>query len=171
MVLGAPPLAERGMAESWRDVNWLPYHRFEIETRLTRQEALDALAAHVEPENWFRVGWPNSKNDKRFEGTITPEGFRVRRVIGYRNSFLPVISGDVQAVGGMSKVIITMRPFVFVIAFCALWCAIALSTLTSGAPALVGIAMLAFLYLMVMGGFWFEASKQEQTLREIFAGG
>jgi hypothetical protein len=31
-----------------------------------------------------------------------------------------------------------------------------------------GLAMMALIYVMVLGGFWFEANKLEQTLRKIF---
>ena len=55
----------RAVGSSGDDVNLLPYHRFEINSPLKRQDALAAIAAHVEAPRWFRFGWPSSANDKR----------------------------------------------------------------------------------------------------------
>jgi len=167
MVLGASALAEGSLAQGGSGVNWLPYHRFELNSPLKPAEALAAMSAHTEPERFFRVGWPNGANDKRFEGNVSADAFHVRRVIGYRNSFLPVVDGRVSAAGRGSRVTITMRPFVFVFVFAAIWTIACLFMLFS--PAWwFGPLMFAFLYLMTMGGFWWEASRQVQTLREIF---
>ena len=129
------------------------------------------MAAHTEPENWFRFSWPSSANDRRFEGEISADGFHVRRVIGYRNSFLPVIDATVRDAGRGSRVEVRMRPFYFVYAFAAIWVlAVTIGFVTYGQ--LIGLVfaalMILFVYAMTMGGFWFEANKQERTLREIF---
>lgn len=148
-------------------MKFLPYTRFEITSPLRREDALKVFAAHVEATKWFRWNWPNSANDTRFEGEMTASGFEVRRILGYRNSFVPVVRGEIESAGAMSRITITMRPLIIVIAFCALWCAAVVSMAATG-EAWLSVAMLAFLYVLVMGGFWFEASKQERVLREIF---
>ncbi len=171
MVLGPPPLAKGSVEKSGGDVKWLPFHRFEINSPLDRQAALAAMAAHTEERKWFRWRWPSSKNDDRFEGQINAEGFHVRRVIGYRNSFLPVVDGVVHASGRGSRIEIKMRPFVFVVALVGITAlpifSIAISTGDS-LGFLIGGGFLLFIYAMTMGGFWFEAAKQERTLRTIF---
>lgn len=151
-------------------MKWLPQHRFEIVSPLDRAAALAAMAAHVEPEKFFRMGWPSSANDKRFEGQMTSDGFHVRRVIGYRNSFLPVIDATVQSAGRGSRIDVRMRMFWFVYAFVAVWIMGALIAAASAGWIGVGIALflLLFVYAMTMAGFWMEAGKQEQTLRSIF---
>jgi hypothetical protein len=176
MVLGASALAEGSLEEGGCDVNWLPYHQFEINSPLPLASALDAIRARTEPVKWFRWRWPSSANDERFEGEVTSNGFTVRRIIGYRNSFLPEVSGAITAAGRGSHIVITMKPHALVIAFAAIWCAGAIAAaiaMLSYDPGFVWLplAMLAFLYLMVMGGFWFEANKQEPVLRRIFQGG
>ncbi len=169
MVLGPPPLAEGSLDEGRRDVRLLPYHRFEITSPMKREDAFAAIAAHVEAVKWFRFGWPSQSNDNRFEGEVAVDGFSIRRVMGYRNSFAPTVRGEIQSVGAMSRVIVTMRPFIAVLVFCAVWSVAVLGfLLTPGIGAWFGMLMLAALYLMVMGGFWFEASKQERVLRQIF---
>jgi hypothetical protein len=150
-------------------VRWLPYHRFEISSPLKRGDALAAMAAHVEPVKWFRFSWPSSANDKRFEGEVTADGFNLRRVLGYRNAFRPVLQGQVITAGAVSRIVVTMRPLIFVMLFGAFWMSIVASMMLAGGPGLwIGLLMAVAFYGMAMGGFWFEATKQEQTLREIF---
>lgn len=157
------------MRESGSDVRLLPYHRFEITSPLKREDALAAITAHVEAAQWFRFRWPSQNNDERFEGEVTAEGFSIRRVMGYRNSFAPTVRGQIESIGAMSRIVVTMRPFAFVIAFCAVWSLLVLSALfTPGAGPWFSLLLLAALYLMLMGGFWYEANKQERVLRAIF---
>ena len=149
-------------------MKWLPFHRFEIVSPLDRQAALDAMKAHTEPENWFRFGGP--RDNARFEGEISGEGFHVRRIIGYRNSFLPVIDAKVHGGASGSRIEVQMRMFLFVYAFCAIWVLGVSTALFTGGQTglLIAVPLLLFLWAMTMIGFWIEASKQERTLREIF---
>lgn len=172
MVLVAPALAKRSVGQGGGDVKLLPYHRFEIHSPMKRTDALAAMTAHVEPEKWFRFfGWPNAANDTRFEGVVNSDGFIVRRVMGYRNSFAPVVSADVQSVGGLTRIVVTMRPMIFVLVFGAVWCAFALSAMFAAehsSGVWMGALLIAIFYLGTMGGFWYEANKQEATLKQIF---
>jgi len=177
MVLGAPPLAEGSLESGGRDVRWVPQHRFEIQSLLSAPAALEALRAHVEPRRMFRVGLPSSANDKRFQGVIDADSFNITRVIGYRNSFLPQVSGKVRTSGSRSVIDVQMALFapviVLVIAIAAMM------FLIIGAVAMEGdVAALASLQIMpalaygaVLWAFWFEAEKQERALREIFQAG
>jgi len=149
----------------------LPYHSFEIASPLRPQAAHEALAAHVEPENLFRFGGP--KDNARFEGTLSPDSFHLRRIIGYRNSFLPVIDGTIHGGASGSRIAVKMRMFLFVYIFGAIWALAATTAIfTAGALGLaIGAGLLFFFYAMTMIGFWLEAGKQEQTLRTIFQAG
>ena len=68
-------------------------------TTLHPQEVLRRLDHVIEPEKLFR-----RKNDKLFEGRITGNTFSFRRIIHYRNSFLPQISGEVNEHYGGSEI-------------------------------------------------------------------
>jgi hypothetical protein len=75
---------------------WLiPYRTFSIETHLTPSEALTRLEAAVEPVRRFR--W--SRPERAFEGVLDGYLFDLRRVIRYRNSYLPCIRGTIQESG------------------------------------------------------------------------
>jgi len=170
MVLVAPPLAEGSVGESGGNVKLLPYHQFEITSPMKRADALAAMASRVEPENWLRFfRWPSSANDARFEGTVGKDGFHVRRVIGYNNAFLPVIDGDVQSVGALTRIIVTMRLMYFVMVFGVFWFGIMFTAIFAiGGNAWFGLPMIAAFYLIAIAAFWYEATRQEATLKRIF---
>lgn len=147
-------------------MNLIPYHRFEITSRLKRADALAAIAAHIEERKWFTWSWPSSSNDDRLSGEVTVDGFSITRIMGYRNSFAPVTLGEIHDAGSFSRIVITMRPYIFVLIFCAFFATVSIASLAAGA--VPGTLMLVFLYVLAMGSFWFEANKQEQVLHRIF---
>jgi hypothetical protein len=173
MVLGASALAERGVGESGGDVKLLPYHAFELHSPLRLTEALQALAAHVEPVKWMRLT-PQTGDGDRFQGEIAGDRFRLQRIIGYRNSFLPVVTGAATADGRGARIAIRMGLPVFVLIFIAVWCLIAVSfsltmlVVSVNPIGAFGLLMIAFMYALTTGAFWYEASKQEKALRRIF---
>ncbi len=72
----------------------LPYERLTIETALPIEEAQRRLADAIEPKRAIRWAW--SASAKPFQGTIAGDRFEMSRVIRYRNSFLPQISGQIS---------------------------------------------------------------------------
>lgn len=174
MVLVAPPMAEGSLDAGGRDVKLLPYHRFEFASPHAREAALAGLQVHVEPVKLFRMRWPSAANDEKFEGQITQDNIRVRRVLGYNNSFAPESHIVVHPAARGSRVEVTMRPHPFVFVFIAVWClgisgvvmAAGREAIAAALVALLGVA--AMVYVIVLAAFWYEASKQERTLRRIF---
>lgn len=168
MVLVAPALAKKRLGRSGRDVKLLPLHSFAFASGLKRQDAVATLNAHLVPAKFFRLRWPNSANDKRFHGVVTDGGFAISRVLGYNNVFAPLSTGTIQGAGVGSQIDVRMKPPVLVVGFYFLILTFGAIGIAIGGGDLWMIALLAaMLYVMVLAGFWFEASKQERTLREI----
>lgn len=165
MVLGPPALAQGGVGEGGGEVKLLPYHRFEIASPMTRETAMNVMRAHIEPVSLFRWRWPSSTNDKRFEGVMTADGFDVVRILGYQNSFVPTVRGVISG-GANARIRVTMLPHMMMIVV-LLAVAGFLASTSVGDPA-TGLFGAAVLYGVTWVGFWFEANKQEQALREIF---
>jgi hypothetical protein len=151
-------------------VKLAPFHRFDIISPLKRAEALAAVASRLEQRKWFRWRWPSAANDERFDGVVTESGFSVTRIMGYRNSFAPLVEGQVHESGRFSRIAVTMRPSVIVLVLLGVFAVIFSTVFISmdREMVLAGVFMLALLYVMVLAGFWFEANKLEQTLRKIF---
>ena len=147
-------------------MNLLPHKQFEIQTRMTLQDAVDALTWYVQTDRGIK-GWLFSKKD--FVGRITPGGFVIRRKIAYANSFRPVCRGKFDLTSEGARVRVTMTPSIFVIAVCCLLAAsgfLAGFRSGSGANILSEIALLLLLYLVLLAAFYFEAAKAETFLRE-----
>ena len=154
---------------------FVPYEHFAIDTSLPFDEAVDRIAGLVEPKRVFR--WPFSRQHKEFEGEVTPQDFKISRIIHYRNSFLPIINGQFVRTPLGTRLIVRMTLHPFVMAFMILWMgllglAFVMVLLKSdGKAAAPGmLAMLAFAYLLTTVAFKWEARKARNRFTELFAG-
>jgi hypothetical protein len=155
----------------------IPFDRFVIHSPMSPTDALQALRSVVEPGKFLRF---STAGAKAFQGTVDVSGFRITRIIGYRNSFLPVIVGTVTPAPGGSLVRIHMRMIVFVMLFCCVWLTGVVSIggnliwRTSWAQVqaqpicLMPVGMMLFFLVLVNGGFWLEARKQKRMLTSLF---
>ncbi len=80
-----------------------PSDSFEIETTMSPEEIVASLNAEIDPAKWFR----HSPGHKTFQGDISRDGFKITRVIHYRNSFLPIIRGTFRPGQSGSRAFIT----------------------------------------------------------------
>jgi hypothetical protein len=153
-----------------------PSDSFEIETTMTPEEIVDSLKCGVEPKKLFRF----SSAHTVFQGDLMRDGFKISRIIHYRNSFLPIVHGTFRPGHSGSIVSIKMRLHRFVAAFMCFWFGgvvvgmlAVIFGLSSGKTQvslmlLIPFGMLAFGWALVSGGFWFEAKKQKLLLIEMF---
>lgn len=93
---------------------------FSFETQLKEHEVMQRLYDNIQPSN---LSLFNAKpiTHKAYTGEIRDRSFEIYRVISYRNSFLPIVKGDVQSdfLGTVIKVRLGYAPFL--VAFMALW--------------------------------------------------
>jgi hypothetical protein len=151
----------------------LPYQRFALDTTLPVEETCARLARSVEPRRSFRLGAGTCP----FEGSVDGERFAIRRIILYRNSFLPLVNGSVEptATGSRLRGTLTLHPLVAV--FLALWIGIALMI---GPPMLLStegdapwsvrltpLGIIGALGLVVSGAFTYEARRARSELVRI----
>lgn len=89
---------------------------------LFREELVVKLATKVRPQPWIKfTGFGKPKHGKVFEGEVAKDGFRLQRIISYKNSFLPKLNGKfVEKVNG-TEIIVTIRPDMSVFLFIVLW--------------------------------------------------
>lgn len=154
-----------------------PYQRLVFESPLSREEITRRLTRKVTKrrQDWFE------KSTLPFEGTVSDTGFKVSRIINYRNSFLPVIDGRFFPLMRGVRVQVTVRLPANVLFFCVVWFSlvglIGLGSILSpssvkGVSAfemLIGVlAMSVFFYLLVTLSFRFEAKKASKLLSEVF---
>lgn len=150
-----------------------PFERFVIRSPLSGEDAVVVLQKHVGP----RKLWPSTNDGNDFQGVVEGEGFRITRVIRYRNSFLPVVVGRLERAPGGCVMHIHMRMHFAVMAFSAVWVSFLVPVLIGfvvrsergfDVDTLMPFGMLAFFLALTNGGFWFEANKQKKMLQDIF---
>lgn len=164
-------------------MTFLPYEHYTIKTSLSTDDIITRLKEGL--DEWKSMRWFWSKNTHPYEGAVDGMTFRMRRIIRYRNSFLPTVSGSITQRHGVSLVEIRMKMHPIAIAFVCMWfgfivnfliAAIAsadtsLLSLKKANPALlIPLAMLIFGYLLMMGGFKFESRKAKRYCAEFFKG-
>ncbi len=158
-----------------------PSRRFVIDTGLSEAEIAGRLRGIVEPRNPFLASF--GRTNKLFAGEVSPQGFKIMRLIYYGNSSLPVVIGRFEPGPRGARVQVTMRPTRFASAFGTLWLAAAaiftvvagLATIFSwprnaavsgGIFTLGGVAAIAFGYLIMAVPFGAEARKAQGLLEE-----
>lgn len=157
-------------------MNLLPYEHFTIQTHLSAEEVNRRLADSVEPRKmvrWF------SFNHKPYEGDVSSDSFNIRRIIHYRNSFLPQITGSIRSDLGRTLIEIRMGLHPFVVLFTIVWVgvfgSIVLSTVVrqvvdagSISSAVLYVSPIVLLMIAVfIGAFKFESSKSKRFFREL----
>ncbi len=163
-------------------MKYLPLENLTYSTSLSPQEALDRIAAVTEPAKGFRLTNPfSSKSRLPYEGHVRGDSFNITRIIGYRNSFLPRIKGQVSGGLGrtsLTKVRVTMRLHPFVLAFMGIWlCGVGVFMVVGLVAAiergsfdsvvLIPIGMLVFGYGLATGAFKFESGKTKRDLASL----
>jgi hypothetical protein len=133
-----------------------------------------ALALETEPRVHMRR---RGVAHKFFEGERRGATFRIRRIPGYTNGFLPQIhiTGAPQSGGALMQV--TMHPPLNGMAFLTLWGAPLLLAgiifSQQGAPmasAFFPFGMMLFVAVLGLFLFNYEADKARRTLLEVFRG-
>ena len=157
-------------------MKYLPFENFVLTTSLPVEEVRNRLANNI---------GPGGKTSKPYEGSIVNNTFKINRIINYRNSFLPVITGEISQDWGKTEIKIKMKPSVFTLIFMAVWlgtvgiaCIVilvaAILTLPdifqqNFSPAiLIPFGLFIFGYLLVTLGFKYESSTSKEFLKTLF---
>lgn len=100
----------------------IPFDSLTITTSLTFSEVLQRLDEVVTPPKLFRITLPfGPPPAKPYEGTISGNTFKINRIIIGRNSFFPIIKGDIHSQPFGCSIKIRMTLHKIVLAFMILW--------------------------------------------------
>ena len=92
--------------------------RFIIETKKSKDEILQIIRDNT----YIRISvFGFSEGNTYFEGKVCENSFKICRCIQYRNSFLPLIIGTIEAHEYGSTINIRMRMAIPVIVFLVIW--------------------------------------------------
>jgi len=163
----------------------IPYENLNIKTTLDLAKVLEKLNEAIEPKQRFRKFWDASH--KPYQGAVDGLHFDATRIIHYRNSFLPIIKGEIQPEINGCTINLKMHLHTAVVIFMTLWLGFVaffflailgsyistiLQTGTAGAssPMMFFIpgAMFVFGYGLVLGSFKFESKRSKAYFYELF---
>ncbi|MBF4466213.1 hypothetical protein [Flavobacterium sp. LC2016-12] len=160
----------------------LPFEKLVYHSTLSKEELINHLQNEIEPEKSFGFGAHRTSYSKPYIGKIYAARFEIKKAINYRNSFLPIIKGDIKNDINGSKININMGLPDFIKAFMILWlggvsvaCIGGIYSLffadainsETGPFIFIPFAMLLFGIAMVSFGFKTESQKSIKDLEEI----
>ena len=156
----------------------IPYKHISISTSLTVDQAVSLVSSAISPRRTLS-NWSASTN-KEFEGLVTEQGFKIQKVIQYRNSFLPVLYGRFVPNEKGTKVDIHLTMDVLIIIFACVWLTgfgavflwLASSWMTTGKwdnDTWYVLAGIAFFYVMLFFGFGLYAKTTEEFIINLFS--
>ncbi|MEG4924126.1 hypothetical protein Q5690_27180 [Microcoleus sp. F10-D1] len=100
----------------------IPFESLTITTSLTFSEVLRRLDEVVTTPKLFRVTLPfGPPPAKPYEGTVSGKKFKINRIIIGRNSFIPIIEGDIHPQKFGCYIKIRMSLHKIVLGFMILW--------------------------------------------------
>ena len=99
----------------------LPFENYTIITHLKAEEIVEKLIANVQPTRGSSFTLNPVEITKRYEGEVYKNGFKIKRCIDYRNSFIPEISGSFSTIATNTEINISMRLFTIVKLFAIVW--------------------------------------------------
>ena len=62
------------------------------------------------------------RSNKIYQGEISDTEFKISRIISYKNSFLPIIYGNLSETEEGTEIIMKLMPHWFVVIFFLVWC-------------------------------------------------
>jgi hypothetical protein len=155
-------------------MKFIPYETFSLSSTKSIEDLVATLSQNVAQIPSFSVF--RKAHDKPFEGKFSENGFRVKRVIHYLNSFIPILKGRFSRSLEGTTVTVQMIPhpisyfFVLAVTIFGLIFGYALGPLSSKRTSLVFILPVVFgmvSYIVVCCGFWFEAKQAKKELMQL----
>ena len=154
-----------------------PFRKFEFTTPMSTAHAARVLQEIVEPPR--KWGWPTSNKRGYFEGKVAGNRFKIHRIAGYQNSFLPIIEGNFRRDGGGTLVTLNMHivwpvvPLWLGIMIFLVWTSVSVDSVVAGpfAVRVQVIAMTLFIYLVATVPFAVEVRIAMKRLLELLRSG
>jgi hypothetical protein len=157
----------------------LPQKEIIYKSPLNTEEAIERITLAVIPTRSLEYRLPANMAKRRYSGDAYGPVFKIQRTIGYRNSFLPQITGTIKEDGTGSVITVDMQMHnfvhIFIVVFMTMpvvpFLAFTISIITTGkfTPLIFApLLFIGFALLLSHGGFGWEAKITRADLKEIF---
>ena len=156
-------------------MKFIPYDRITLRTNKSASEIIDFLIQNSYDIPFATIYGPT---DKLLEGKVrTDNSFKLRRHINYRNSFLPIMHGNIVSNDKGTIIDIKFKLHIAVVIVAALFLTIGiivigfslysiLSNVSTAKILLLPLAILLFGYFMTQAGFNYELRKVKKLINE-----
>lgn len=155
------------------------FEKITLKSSLSKNEILQRLADYIEPEKKIRFRFFWTPITKPYEGMISGDQFRVKRIINYRNSFLPEVNGNIEETVVGNMVTLEMRLSLFVRIFAGIWFTmlvigiISIAIMESQGEITASFALIPMAALVVIASAMFlsyryECKKARKDLQYLF---
>jgi hypothetical protein len=165
-------------------MSFLPFEKYTIYSPLSAADATQKVSASIanKGETTFSPDLPRNTQQKtstQYEGTVNGQSFSISRIIGYRNSFLPIVKGEIDFGSRGTEIHIKMRASTAVLIFMCIWLGIvglvAILAIVGLVVSksfhtflLIPVGMFIFAYLLFTLAFRFESRIAKGFLDELF---
>ena len=158
----------------------VPRKKIQFDLPLTTEQLIQRIRSITTKRKVFSFQY-RSDDHHLFTGEVSETGFKIQRIIRYRNSFLPVIVGSVRSAENGSKLEVLLRLHRFVLGFMIVWFSgtipafvisivLLISSIAVGPfepMLLIGLFLAPFGIALVNIPFWIEARIAEEKLQEV----
>src|SRR5579862_2041191 len=100
---------------------YFPFENFVLSTKLSTLEVLHRIKDNIEPERGFSLTFSKREYSKLYTGQIHGLTFTMNRNINYKNSFLPIITGQIVTFPYQTEIRVKMQPYNIVLVFMTIW--------------------------------------------------
>jgi len=157
-------------------MKYLPYENYRLISNFSVSEIINRINENIEPKKLFRISF-GSTFGKPYEGNVNANGFFITRILGYNNSFNPIIIAKFEYDPRGTIIHVKMRISILISIFISLILAfVALTGLAFAIqeffqPAtLLTFIMFGFCYCLTIFGFKYESKKSKNFLKELLGG-
>jgi len=150
-------------------MKYLPFENITLHTQLSVEEVIERLSENLEPREIFP--FMLNRDRKTYEGYIKHNQFNINKVIQGRDSFRPMIKGELQENEAGTTIEIKMRFHIFIFIFITIWCSIALMFgLLFGFTKEIfsSLGIIAFLYGLGILSFKRQSIHTKKHLAQLF---
>lgn len=160
-------------------MKFLPIEKITYRTKLDEVTISERLLSIMEPKQTMRfTGFFAGKKHKPYEGHVLNNTFTMNRIINYRNSFIPQITGIYKKDMFGTEIKVVMKMHLIVNIFMGIWLGIIGLVCLGIIPTffinekfepmlLVPYGMFFFGYALAMGAFKFESNKSKIYIAEL----
>ena len=101
--------------------NILPYEQFTLISKLSKDEVRKRISDNIEHRKGLQFSLFRRSSLKPYEGQIFGDSFKINRIIQYRNSFLPIVTGNISTFPGKTHISVKMKLANVVLIFVSIW--------------------------------------------------